>query len=234
MTDVIRVLIADDHTIVRAGIRLLLDMEPNFEVVGEAVNGREAVALAEQHRPDVVLMDIAMPVVDGIEATRQIKGSCPTINVLVLTMHRSDEYLFEMLKAGASGYLIKGAETEELIQAIRTVAKGEVFLYPAIAGKLVQQFLYLSGTSQAKKEEQEKRANYAGQDPPPTTNPLSPRESEIMKLLAEGYSNKEIAAKLVISLSTVYTHRSKLMEKLNLSSRYDLMKYARENGLIQD
>ncbi len=216
MSSAIRVLIADDHTIVRAGIRLLLDVEPDIEVVGEAVNGLEAVTLAEKFCPDVILMDIAMPVMDGMEATRQIKAHCPQTNVLVLTMHRSDDYLFEMLKADASGYVIKGAETEELIHAVRVVAQGEVFLYPAVAGKLVQEYLHLSGAN-----------NEAAAS-------LSPRESEIMKLLAEGYSNKEIAEKLVISLSTVYTHRSKLMDKLGLSSRYDLIQYARRKGIIRD
>ncbi len=216
MSNPIRVLIADDHTIVRAGIRLLLDVEPDIEVVGEAVNGLEAVTLAEQFCPDVVLMDIAMPVMDGMEATRQIKAHCPKSNVLVLTMHRSDDYLFEMLKADASGYVIKGAETEELIHAVRVVAQGEVFLYPAVAGKLVQEYLHLTGVNNE------------------ATSALSPRESEIMKLLAEGYSNKEIAEKLVISLSTVYTHRSKLMDKLGLSSRHDLIQYARRKGIIRD
>ncbi len=214
MTDIIRVMIADDHTIVRAGIRLLLDLESDIEVVGEAVNGREAVALTEKFCPDVVLMDIAMPIMDGMEATRQIKAICPNTNVLVLTMHRSDDYLFEMLKAGASGYVIKGAETEELIHAVRIVSEGEVFLYPAIAGKLVQEYLHLTT---------------AGEE---TTTVLSPREAEVMKLLAEGYGNKEIAEKLVISLSTVYTHRSKLMDKLGFTSRRDLIQYARQKGII--
>lgn len=214
MTDVIRVLIADDHTIVRAGVRLLLDIESDIEVIGEAIDGREAVALAEKTCPDVVLMDIAMPVMNGLEATKQIKALCPNTNVLVLTMHRSDDYLFEMLKAGASGYVIKGAETEELIHAVRVVARGEVFLYPAIAGKLVKEYLHLTGTGDE------------------STPVLSPREAEIMKLLTEGFSNKEIAKKLVISLSTVYTHRSKLMDKLGLTSRHDLIQYARRKGIL--
>ena len=216
MTDIIRVLIADDHTIVRAGIRLLLDIESDIEVVGEAVEGREAVVLTEKYFPDVVLMDIAMPVMDGLEATRQIKARCPNTNVLVLTMHRSDDYLFEMLKAGASGYVIKGAETDELIHAVRVVAQGGVFLYPTIASKLVQEYLHLTG---------------AGNE---ATAALSPREAEIMKLLAKGHSNKEIAEKLVISLSTVYTHRSKLMDKLGLTSQYDLIQYVRRKGIIRD
>ncbi|NIP27193.1 MAG: response regulator transcription factor [Phycisphaerae bacterium] len=215
MTKPIRLLLADDHTIFRAGVRMLLDLEPDIEVVGEALEGSQAVDLTAKLRPDVVLMDIAMPLMDGLEATRHIKAECPNTHVLVLTMHRSDEYLFEMLKAGASGYVIKGAETEELINAIRVVARGQVFLYPSIAGKLVSEYLELSGT---------------GDDPRPS---LTPREKEIMLLLAEGYGNKEIADKLVISTSTVYTHRSKLMEKLGLTSRHELIQYARRKGLVR-
>jgi two-component system response regulator NreC len=215
MINPIRLVLADDHTIFRAGVRMLLDLEPDFEVVGEAVEGSQAVDLTGKLRPDVVLMDIAMPHMDGLVATRHIKAECPDTHVLVLTMHRSDEYLFEMLKAGASGYVIKGAETDELINAIRVVARGEVFLYPSIAGKLVREYLDLSG---------------AGDDP---TSSLTPREKEIMLLLAEGYGNKEIAERLVISTSTVYTHRSKLMEKLGLTSRHELIQYARRKGLIR-
>ncbi|MFZ0547534.1 MAG: response regulator transcription factor [Candidatus Promineifilaceae bacterium] len=215
MTKPIRLLLADDHTIFRAGIRMLLDLEPDIEVIGEAVEGSQAVDLTEKLMPDVVLMDIAMPRMDGLEATRHIKAECPDTQVLVLTMHRSDEYLFETLKAGASGYVIKGAETDELISAIRVVARGQVFLYPSIAGKLVREYLELSGI---------------GNDP---TSALTPREKEIMLLLAEGYGNKEIAEKLVISTSTVYTHHAKLMEKLGLTSRHELIQYARDKGLLR-
>src|SRR5512134_120818 len=141
MSNRIRVLIADDHTIVRSGLRLLLEAEQDLDVVGEALDGREALNLVEKHLPDVVLMDIAMPGMDGLEATRQIKARWPQVQVLVLTMHRSDEYFFEMLKAGASGYILKGAETSDLIQAVRVVGRGEVFLYPTIAQKLVKDYL---------------------------------------------------------------------------------------------
>jgi two-component system response regulator NreC len=208
-----RVLIADDHVIVRSGVRLLLDAEQDIEVVGEALNGNEAIALAEELRPDVILMDITMPAIDGLEATRQIKGRWPDINVLVLTMHRNDEYFFEALKAGASGYVLKAADTSELIQAVRTVGQGDVFLYPTMARKLVQNYL----------EELQ-----SGIRPEPV---LSPREEEIMRLLVEGYSNSEIAEKLVVSLSTVHSHRGNLMNKLGLSSRYELIQYARQNGM---
>ncbi|MEK7278124.1 MAG: response regulator transcription factor [Chloroflexota bacterium] len=217
MADKTRVLIADDHTIVRSGVRLLLQAEPDIEVVGEALDGGEAVALAESLRPDLILMDIAMPGTNGLEATRQIKGRFPEMCVLVLTMHRSDEYFFEMLKAGASGYILKGADTSELIGAVRTVARGEVFLYPAMAKELLQDYL---------SRLQEPRSS--GQPA------LTPREKEILRLLAEGHSNKEIAEKLVVSPSTIHSHRTNLMKKLNLSSRYELIQYARQRGLIRD
>lgn len=214
MADQIRVLIADDHTIVRSGVRLLLEAEPDLEVVGEAIEGNEALAMVDSLRPDVVLMDITMPGIDGIEATRQIKSQWPETKVLVLTMHRSDEYFFEMIKAGASGYLLKGAETSELTHALRIVAKGEVYIYPSMANKLVKGYL----SSLESKENSE--------------SILSPREEEILQLLADGYSNKEIAEKLVISSSTVHTHRSNLMRKLNFNSRHDLIQYARKQGII--
>ena len=213
MTDRIRVLIADDHTILRSGVRLLLEAEADIEVVGEALNGRQAVALASELEPDVILMDIAMPEMDGLEATRQIKASMPQINILVLTMHRSDEYFFEMLKAGASGYILKAADTDELIHAVRATASGEVFLYPNMAKKLLAGYLNLV---EGEKEQD------AG---------LSGREKEILHLLAEGFSTKEIADKLVVSVSTVHTHRSNLMHKLGFSTNRELIQYARKHGL---
>ncbi len=216
MVEKIRVLIADDHTIVRSGVRLLLQAEPDIEVVGEAVDGGEALALAESLKPDVVLMDIAMPGMSGLDATRQIKARYPEMRVLVLTMHRSDEYFFEMLKAGASGYILKGAEISELIGAIRTVARDEVFLYPTMAKHLLQDYL-----SRLKEPENGQPA-------------LTPREKEILRLLVEGYSNKEIAERLVVSPSTIHSHQSNLMRKLNLSSRHELIQYARQRGLLRD
>jgi len=216
MSDRIRVLIADDHIIVRSGLRLLLEAEPDIDVVGEASDGREALNLVEKHLPDVVLMDITMPGMDGLEATRLIKASWPQINVLALTMHRSDEYFFEMLKAGASGYILKGAETSDLIQAVRVVGRGEVFLYPTMAQKLVKDYLNFIQWGEG-----------AGSS-------LSPREKEILNLLSEGWSNTEIAEKLVISPSTVHSHRSNIMTKLGLNNRRELIQYARGRGLFQD
>ena len=216
MADQISVLIADDHTIVRSGVRMLLEAESDIRVVGEALNGREALELAESLQPDIVLMDITMPEMDGLEATKQLKTRFPQINVLVLTMHRSDDYFFEMLKAGASGYILKGAKTSELISAVRIVHQGEVFLYPSMTQKLVQGYLQL--------------ADWDNEGEPS----LSPREKEVFRLLAEGYSNKEIAEKLVISPSTVYSHRSKIMDKLGLGNRRELIQYAKKRGLIQN
>ncbi|MBI5293367.1 MAG: response regulator transcription factor [Chloroflexi bacterium] len=217
MTKPIRVLIADDHTIVRAGVRLLLEAEPDMEVIGEALTGDEAVAAAESLKPNVILMDISMPGLNGMEATGKIKTRFPEIQVLVLTMHRSDEYFFEVLKAGASGYVLKGAETNELIGAIRAVARGEVFLYPTMAKQLLQDYL-------SRVKGLESLALPA----------LTPREKEILHLLADGYSNKEIAERLVVSPSTVHSHHSNLMKKLNLNSRHELIQFARQRGLLRD
>jgi two-component system response regulator NreC len=215
MDNRIRVLIADDHTIVRSGVRLLLEAEPDIEVVGEALDGLEAISLAEALHPDVILMDIAMPGMDGLEATVHIKNSLPDTYVLVLTMHRTDDYFFEMLDAGASGYILKGAQTEELINAVRVVNRGEIFLYPSVASKLVENYL----------------SRNEGADNPDLA--LSQREKQILKLLADGYSNKEIADKLVISPSTVHSHRSNLMNKLGLNTRHELVSYARQIGLLR-
>jgi len=217
MLEPIRVLIADDHTIVRAGIRLLLETEPDVQVVGEAVTGDEALALAGELRPSVILMDIGMPGITGLEATREIKLRFPEIQILVLTMHRSEDYFFESLKAGASGYVLKGAETGELIRALRSVARGEVFLYPSMARHLLQDYLHLVGEE-----------GHSG-DPS-----LTARERQVLRLLAEGYSNVEIAHRLVVSPSTVHSHRSNLMLKLNLHTRHDLIQYARRRGLIRE
>lgn len=214
MTDKIRLLIADDHTIVRSGVHLLLEGEPDIEVVGEALNGKEALAQSEKLLPDVILMDISMPEMDGLEATRQIKARWPDMHVLMLTMHRSDEYFFEALKAGASGYVLKAADTDELVNAVRVVGRGEVFLYPSMAKKLLDDYLRRLDASSK------------------IDTLLSEREKEIMRLLIEGYSNKEIAARLVVSLSTVHTHRGNLMRKLGLSSQHELVQYARQHGLM--
>jgi len=215
MTEKIRVFIADDHTVVRSGVRLLLEAERDMVVVGEAVDGEEAVQEVGQTQPDIVLMDIAMPVVNGLEATRRIKEKWPEIMVLILTMHRSDEYFYEVLKAGASGYILKAAETNDLLKAIRVVDRGEVYLYPSMAQKLVRDFL--EHVEQA----------------PDHKPALTSREEDVLRLIGEGYDPQAIAEKLVVSESTVYTHRHNLMEKLGFSKRQELMDYARRRGFMK-
>ena len=216
MTDKIRVLIVDDHPIVRSGLKSLLAAESDIEVVGEATNGKEGEQKTESLHPGVVLMDISMPILDGMEATHQIKTRFPDVQILVLSIHRSDDYFFEMLRAGASGYVLKTAKTGDLLEAIRVVNRGEVFLYPTMAQKLVQGYLKLSDWEVE------------------TKSILSPREKEILFLIAEGYSLKNIAEKLVISPSTVYSHRSNLMAKLGLNNRRELIEYARKREMSQD
>jgi two-component system response regulator NreC len=215
MAEAIRILIADDHTIFRSGVKLLLASEPDYLVVGEAEDGERAVQLATELQPDVILMDIGMPGLNGYEATKLIKESQPQINILVLTMHRSEEYFFQMLEAGASGYVLKGAETNELIRAVRTVANGEVFLYPTMASRLVEEYL---------------RERTVGEI---LAGKLTPRESQVLQMIADGYANKEIAEKLVVSPSTIHSHVTNLMQKLELTKRHELVQYARQHGLIR-
>jgi two-component system response regulator NreC len=215
----IRVLVVDDHTLVRQGIRVLLQAEPDLQVVGEGSDGREAVRLARELQPDIVVMDLTMPEMDGMEATRLIKEFAPHIQVLALTMHDSDEYFFRVLQAGASGYVLKRAASTELLSAVRAVARGEAFLYPSVAKKLVYDYLNRAQVT----GESEAQHSYAG---------LTAREREVLTLIAEGLSNREIAERLVLSLSTVQTHYAHIMEKLNLQKRVELIKYAIRNGLI--
>lgn len=212
----ISLILADDHAVVRSGLRMLLEAQQEIEILAEAENGREAVSLTRTHNPDVILMDIQMPDLNGIEATKQIKEHAPETAILALTMHEDEGYFFEMLHAGASGYVPKRAAPDELLSAIRTVARGEVFLYPSLATRLVKDFLDREGT-----EEQ-----------PQIYDQLTPREREVLIQIAEGYSNPEIAENLVISVKTVDRHRENIMRKLNMHSRIDLVKYAIRTGLI--
>jgi two-component system response regulator NreC len=212
----IRILLADDHAVVRSGLRMLLEAQPDFLIVGEAETGTEAVAMVDELRPDAVLMDIQMPDLNGFEATKIIKEKSPETAVLALTMHEDDHYFFEMLRAGASGYVLKRAAPDEVVQAIRTVCRGEVFLHPMMAKRLVTDYV-----NRTDKIESEKA--YSN---------LTPREQEVLTLIAEGYSNAEIANDLYISIKTVDRHRENIMRKLNMHSRIDLVKYAIRTGLI--
>lgn len=217
MAEPIRVLIVDDHAIVRAGVRLLLQAEREIEVVGEAGDGQTAIAQTEALQPNVVLLDLAMPGISGLEAGREIKRRWPHVHVLALTMHRSDDYFFRMLEAGASGYVLKGADPADLITAVRTVHRGEVFLYPSMAKKLVSDYL-------VRVQSGEERASYDG---------LTDREREVLRLVAEGHTTAEIAEALHLSPHTVQSHRRAIMDKLNLHDRVELVKYAIRRGLIE-
>jgi DNA-binding NarL/FixJ family response regulator len=213
----IRVLLADDHAIVRQGVKLILTAEPDIEVIGEAEDGLQAVDLARQLKPDVAVLDISMPGINGIEATRQIKASVPGAAILALTMHADDSYVFQLLKAGGSGYVLKNAAATDLVQAVRAARRGEAFLYPSVAKAVVADYL-------KRLEAGEGRETYDG---------LTQREKEILTLVAEGATNQEIAERLYISVKTVQTHRAHIMEKLNLHDRTMLVRYAIRKGLIE-
>ena len=210
--DRITVLIVDDHAIVRKGIRTFLETEPDIEVVGEAVNGREAVQKAMQFSPNVILMDLMMPEMNGIEATRQIMTEQPDMHILVLTSFSTDDKLFPAVEAGAQGYLLKDAGPEELLQAIRRAAKGESTLTPAIVRRLLREF------------------SSDNKDWPPV-EPLTERETEVLRLLAEGLTNEELADRLYISKATARTHVSNILAKLNLANRTQAALYALRYGI---
>jgi len=215
----IRVLLAEDHNVVREGLRLLLNAQPDIRVVGEATNGRQAVALAREHCADVAVLDISMPELDGLQAATLIRAECPECQVLILTMHESDAYFFRAVEAGAAGYLLKKAASEDLISAVRAVAQGEAFFYPSMARKLLERYLKHDSVRQP--------AGPAGYEE------LSDREREVMFLLVRGLSNQEIAERLVISPSTVQTHRAHILQKLELETTIDLVRYAIRHGLIE-
>ncbi len=207
----IRILLADDHAVVRQGFKMILDAQPDMEIVGEAGNGRDAVELAEKLRPEVVVMDVAMPELNGIEATRRITESAPHTRVLALSMHKDSVYVREMLRAGARGYLLKDSPAGELLTAVRAVASGEGYLSPEVSNAVLDDY----------------RRH--------VSNPidlLTSREREVLQMLAEGKTNKEIAGVLNLSVYTVDAHRGRIMEKLNLHSINELVRFAVRNGLV--
>jgi two-component system response regulator NreC len=211
----IRVLIADDHGVVRAGLRALLKAESDLEVVGEAAGGEEAVRLAVQRQPDVALMDVSMPKLDGIEATRALAEQAPAVRVLLLTVHEDPALLRESLQAGAAGYVIKRAVESELISAIRAVAAGDLYVHPSMTRSLIAEKGPVPGNGGA-------------------LSRLTAREVEVLRLLAEGYTNSQIAELLCLSSRTVETHRANLRAKLQLDSRAELVRFAARHGLLDN
>lgn len=217
MTRKIKLMIADDHTIVRQGMKKLLETYPELQIVGESQDGEETVEIAMQLLPDLIIMDISMPGLNGLEATREIKKRLPEMKILILTMHAEKEYIFKILQSGASGYLLKGSPIEELVSAIHAVDRGESYLSPAVSKSIIED--YVGG----------------GVRRPVTTRsqPLTTREREVLQLIAEGYTSKRIAARLSLSAKTIETHRSHIMQKLNIHNAAGLIRYAIQKGWVE-
>jgi DNA-binding NarL/FixJ family response regulator len=207
----LRVLIADDHGIVRAGVKLLLDRQPDIEVVAEAEDGVEAVAKVIEHRPDVAVLDVSMPRMTGLQATHEIKQQAPGTQILILSMHDDERYLFEALRAGAAGYVLKRAADQDLVDAVRAAGRGEPFLTASAQQTLIRDFLE------------------RGDQP----DELTPREQEVVKLIAEAHTNKEIAEILHLSEKTVESHRGRVLQKLGMRDRVELVRYAIRQGLVE-
>lgn len=210
----IRVLLADDHRLVRAGIRSLLERLPGLDVVAEASDGKEALFLVEAHQPQVVLMDLSMPSLNGIEATRYLTKKCPQVRVLILSIYSDEEHVYQSLRAGAAGYLLKGAATEELELAIRSVARGETYLSPPVSKPVIMEYVRRTNVGLGAREG------------------ISPRQNQILKLIAEGETTKQVAMHLAISVKTVETHRSALMRRLGVRDVAGLVRYAVKVGLV--
>jgi len=212
----VRLLVADDHKIFRQGIKKLLEEEPDLQVVGESADGRETVKKATELKPDIVLMDIAMANLNGLEATKQIKKVLPEVKVIMLTMHKNEEYVLQSFQAGASGYILKEGAVEELVSAIRSISADKSFLSPTVSKTLVDAYLRKMETGK-------------------TETPfdlLTDREREVLQLIAEGYTNREVAKQLFISVKTVEAHRAHIMQKLNIHDIAKLVKYAIQKGLV--
>jgi two-component system, NarL family, response regulator NreC len=212
----IRIVLADDHSIVRAGIRTLINAQPDMKVVGEAGDGAAALAQVETARPDLVVMDLSMPKLNGLEATEQLRGRIPTARVLMLSVHEDATYLRRALEVGAASYILKRSAAETLISALRAVASGKVYLDPTLGATLVERLV--CGSGRAKRE----------------AITLSEREGGVLRLIAQGYSNKEIAARLTLSVKTVETYKARAMEKLSLGSRVEIMRYAHDQGWLNE
>ncbi|MFE8991445.1 response regulator [Streptomyces collinus] len=212
----IRILLADDHALVRRGVRLILDQQPDLEVVAEAGDGAEAIELARTRDVDLAVLDIAMPRLTGLQAARELASVRPDLRILMLTMHDNEQYFFQALKAGASGYVLKSVADRDLVAACRAAMRDEPFLYPGAVTALIRNYL--------------DRARRGQEDPDQI---LTPREEEVLKLVAEGHSSKEIADLLFISIKTVQRHRANLLQKLGLRDRLDLTRYAIRAGLIE-
>jgi len=216
MNQKVRIVIAEDHTILREGLRSLLSSDPSFEIVGEAEDGREAIKCIEKFRPDLILTDLSMPRMNGMEAIKEIKRQSPKTKVLVLTVHKAEEYILATFRAGANGYLLKDSTHAELVMAVKKVLSGKQYISPEISEKVIEG--YLEGKKTLKSQT--------------SWETLTQREREILKLIAEGYKNKEIAEDLCISVKTVEKHRANLMEKLDLHSIQALTAFAIEKGLV--
>lgn len=212
----VRILLADDHALVRRGVRMILDNEPDLEVVGEAGDGAEAISRAKQDRPDLAILDIAMPRLTGLQAARELSRLQPDLRILILTMYDNEQYFFEALKAGASGYVLKSMADEDLVAACRAAMRGEPFMYPAAASALIRDHLARAADGD----------ELSG-------DPLTPRETEVLKLIAEAHTSREIADALVISVKTVESHRANILAKLGMRDRVELTRYAIRRGLVE-
>ena len=217
MTEKLRILIAEDHNTVREGIKLLVNSQADMEVIGEAADGEEAITMYEQLMPDLIVMDISMPNLNGLKATKRLRGKFPKAKILTLTRHTDDGYLRQLISAGASGYVLKQSAPSELINAIRTVGSGNSFLDPSLTQKVLGGYV---------SKAESLRGDNRGE--------LSTRESEVLKLIAFGYSNKEIATRLNLSVKTIEAHKANAMRKLGISSRIDIVKYAILQNWLQD
>jgi len=222
MSDQIRVLIADDHTLIREGLQAVLAQEPDISIVGHAASGADALALAKELAPDVILMDVRMPGMDGVEATRRIKAEVPGAKVVILTVYQDDEYLFNAVKAGAVGYILKDVSPEQLVHAVRLASRGESLIDPALAARVLAEFSKLS--TNGERTQQGATGVYAA---------LTPREMQVLNLVAQGKSNKEIARELCIEEKTVKNHMSNIFAKLQVNDRTQALIYAVRHGLVK-